>query len=204
VRFSRAELQTFRGGTLPDLLPRRTRLLVVGINPGLLTVAVQAHFARRGNRFWPALFRAGITDRLVDASSGFAPDDVRHLEDRGVGITCIVPEATARADELSPEQLRAGGAALRRRVPAIAPAVVAILGVSAYRIAFAAPRAAVGRQPDDWDGAQVWVVPNPSGLNAHASLADLASAYREVAVAAGIEPYDVGGDRASEVAGPIP
>jgi TDG/mug DNA glycosylase family protein len=189
VGFTPSELQAFRGKTLPDLIPPSTRLLIVGINPGLLTVAVQAHFARRGNRFYPALFRAGVTDRVVDASAGFDPDDVRHLEDRGVGITCIVPNATVRAAELTPEQLRAGGAALRRRVAIVRPKVVAILGISAYRVAFDEPRATVGRQPGDWDGAQVWVVPNPSGLNAHASLADLASSYREVAVAAGIEPF---------------
>jgi double-stranded uracil-DNA glycosylase len=189
VKFNQNELQAFRGKTLPDLLPRTTRLLIVGINPGLLTVAVQAHFARRGNRFYPALFAAGITDRIIDASAGFDADDVRHLESRGVGITCIVPQATARAAELTPQQLRAGGVALRQRVAAVRPRVVAILGISAYRVAFEEPRASLGRQPRDWDGAQVWVVPNPSGLNAHASLADLASSYREVAIAAGIEPF---------------
>ena len=189
MTFSRAELAAFRGRSLPDLLPRPTRLLIVGINPGLLTVAVQAHFARRGNRFYPALFRAGITDRIIDAADGFRPSDVEHLAERGVGITSLVPEATARAAELAPEQLRAGGAALKERVAVLRPTVVAILGISAYRIAFDRPRAVVGRQPDDWDGVQVWVVPNPSGLNAHSSLADLAAAYREAAVAAGIEPF---------------
>ena len=191
MTFSQSELHAFTGGTLPDLLPQPTRLLFVGINPGLLTVAVQAHFARRGNRFWPALFRAGITDRLIDASRGFDPDDLRHLEARGIGITSIVPQATARAAELSPARLRAGGAALRDRVAIVRPRAVAILGISAYRTAFDAPHVGVGRQPLDWTGSQVWVAPNPSGLNAHSSLADLASAYREVAVAAGIEPYSV-------------
>jgi TDG/mug DNA glycosylase family protein len=190
MAFSRQELQAFRGGTLPDLIPDPTRLLVVGINPGLLTVAVQAHFARRGNRFWPALFRAGITDRVIDASTGFVPDDLRHLESRGIGITCIVPAATARAAELTPDELRAGGTDLLERVAAVRPRAVAVLGISAYRIAFDAPRARVGHQPVNWSGAGVWVVPNPSGLNAHASLADLAAAYREVSVAAGIEPYE--------------
>ena len=188
TRFSRTELVAFTGATLPDLLPVPTRLLFVGINPGLLTVAVQAHFARRGNRFYPALFRAGIADRIIDASAGFQAEDVRQLEERGVGITSIVPGATARAAELTPEQLRVGGADLRRRVAVVRPTVVAILGISAYRIAFDEPHAGVGRQPHDWDGSQLWVVPNPSGLNAHASLADLAIAYREVALAAGIEP----------------
>jgi TDG/mug DNA glycosylase family protein len=186
VTFTRAELLTFTGRTLPDLIPSPTRLLIVGINPGLLTVAVQAHFARRGNRFYKALHLAGITDHVIDASGGFRPEDVAQLEELGIGITCIVPGATARADELTPEQLREGGAALRRRVEALQPKVVAMLGVTAYRVAFGEPRATVGRQPDDWGSSQVWVVPNPSGLNAHSSLADLAAAYREVAVAAGI------------------
>jgi TDG/mug DNA glycosylase family protein len=190
MRFSQSELQSFTGMTLPDLLPDPTHCLIVGINPGLLTVAVQAHFARRGNRFYPALFTGGITDRHIDASSGFNPDDLQHLIDRGVGITCIVPGATARAAELTAEQLREGGAALRERVAALRPRVVAFLGIGAYRIAYDEPRAQVGRQPNEWGSSQVWVVPNPSGLNRHASLSDLATAYREVAVAAGITPYD--------------
>lgn len=186
-RFTRAELQEFRGGTLPDLIPDPLRLLIVGINPGLLTVAVQAHFARRGNRFYPALFRAGITDHVIDASGGLAPADARQLAERGIGITSIVREATARADELTPAQLRAGGRALRQRAAPLRPAVIAFLGITAFRIAFDQPRAVVGRQAERWDGAEVWVVPNPSGLNAHSSLADLAAAYRKVALAAGIE-----------------
>jgi TDG/mug DNA glycosylase family protein len=153
----------------------------------LWTVAVQSHFGRRGNRFYPALFRAGITDRLIDASAGLGPDDVAHLIERGVGITNLVARATARADELTADELRAGAEDLRHRVPQIAPPVVAILGITAYRIAFDQPRAVVGRQPVSLGGAQLWVVPNPSGLNAHASLAGLGETYREVAVAAGID-----------------
>lgn len=186
-RFSNAELQVYRNVTLPDFIPQPLRLLFVGINPGLLTAAVQAHFARRGNRFYPALHRAGITDHIIDASSGLVPEDARQLHDLGIGITSIVPEATARAEELTVTQLREGGADLRRRVGPMRPAVIAFLGITAFRTAFEAPRAQVGRQPESWNGAQVWVVPNPSGLNAHASLADLAAAYREVAQAAGIE-----------------
>ncbi|MEJ3406070.1 mismatch-specific DNA-glycosylase [Rathayibacter sp. YIM 133350] len=191
MRYTQAELAAFAGGTLPDLIPENTRLLIAGINPGLLTVAVQAHFARPGNRFWPALYRAGIVDRLIDASEGFHPDDIRHLEARGIGLTCIVPQATARADELSTAQLHAGGAALRDRVARVRPRVLAVLGIGAYRTAFGDPSARVGRQPRDWQRTQVWVAPNPSGLNAHSTLADLASAYREIAIAAGIPPYPV-------------
>ena len=184
--FTNAELQAFRGGTLPDLLGPSTKLLFVGINPGLLTVAVQSHFGRRGNRFYPALHAAGILDRVIDASSGFRPEDRQLLLDRGIGITNLVREATARADELSQEQLRAGAVSLEQRVATIKPAAVAMLGITAYRRAFARPKATVGQQPETMGGAALWVVPNPSGLNAHARLADLASAYREVAVAAGL------------------
>jgi double-stranded uracil-DNA glycosylase len=187
--FTRDELLSYRGGTLPDLLGPDVRLLVVGINPGLWTVATQSHFGRRGNRFYPALYRAGITDHVIDASAGFRPDDVAHLHARGVGITNLVPIATARADELDVATLVAGGRALVERVERVRPRVVAVLGVSAYRVAFGHRTATVGRQPLDLAGAQLWVVPNPSGLNAHATVASLAEAYREVALAAGIAVY---------------
>jgi TDG/mug DNA glycosylase family protein len=188
VRFTRAELAAFRGGTLPDLLGPDTRLLFVGINPGLRTVAVQAHFGKRGNRFYPALFRAGLLDRVIDASDGFLAADRELLLRRGIGITSLVPGATARADELTPAELVAGVQRLTDLVERVRPAVVAMLGITAYRVAFARPKARVGRQDDDLAGAQLWVVPNPSGLNAHASLADLAAAYREVALSAGLSP----------------
>jgi TDG/mug DNA glycosylase family protein len=189
VGFTRAELESYRGGTLPDLLGPPVRLLFVGINPGLLTVATQSHFSRRGNRFYPALARAGITDHVIDASAGLREPDLDHLRARGIGITSLVARATARADELQPAELVAGARALAERVAQVAPAVVAILGISAYRIAFGEPRAKAGRQAHDLAGAQLWVVPNPSGLNAHATVATLAAAYREVAVAAGIHVY---------------
>jgi double-stranded uracil-DNA glycosylase len=186
TRPRRAELDRFRGGTLPDLLGPHTRLLFVGVNPGLSAVAVQAPFPRRGNRFYPALFKAGITDRLIDASAGFTPGDRDYLLDRGIGITALVPRATARAAELRPAGLRAGARDLLTTVTHVKPRVVAVLGITAYRIAFTKPRAVVGRQPGSFAGAQLWVVPNPSGLNAHSSLADLSAAYREVAAAAGL------------------
>jgi double-stranded uracil-DNA glycosylase len=184
--FTRAELESHRGATLPDLLGPATRLLFVGINPGLLTVAVQAHFGRRGNRFYPALLRAGIVNHLIDASGGFAAEDRALLLGRGIGITNLVAGATARASELTPAELVAGAENLVQLTARIRPAVVAVLGISAYRIAFGRPEASVGRQPEGIADAQLWVVPNPSGLNAHASLTGLAVAYREVALAAGV------------------
>ena len=189
MTFTRVQLQAFHGASIPDLLGPTVRLLLVGINPGLHSAAVQAHFGRAGNRFYPALFRAGITDHLIDASSGFQPGDREHLLERGIGITGLVRFATARADELSNQQLIDGVAPLTELVGALRPAVVALLGITTYRIAFGQPLAKVGRQPEDLGGAQLWVVPNPSGLNAHETIDSLATAYREVAIAAGIEVY---------------
>jgi TDG/mug DNA glycosylase family protein len=187
VGFSRAELEAFHGATLPDLVGPRTRLLFVGINPGLWTAAVQAHFARRGNRFYPALRQAGIIARPIDASGGYSPEDRRYLLARGIGITNLVPRATARADELTAAELAAGPSALEGLVARIEPRVVAVLGITAFRTAFRRPKARLGHQVEQLGAAQLWVAPNPSGLNAHSSLADLAAAYREIAVAAGLE-----------------
>lgn len=186
ISFTRAELKSFTGATLPDLIADGVRLLFVGINPGLRSVAVQGHFAPRGNRFYPALLRAGITDHLIDASAGLTPGDRDYLLGRGVGITSLVTRATASAAELGPAELAEGARNLAGMVRRFRPRVVAILGVTAFRTAFASPRAVLGRQPDDLNGAQVWVVPNPSGRNAHAPLDRLAAAYREVALAAGV------------------
>ena len=186
----RSELEAFRDQTVPDLVGDDVRLLVVGINPGLVTAAVQAHFARRGNRFYPALYRAGIVDRLIDASSGCAADDVAHLRERGLGITNLVARATARADELSREELVAGAAALTDRVRTVRPALVAVLGITAYRAAFARPAAITGPQAGRLADVPVWVLPNPSGLNAHAQVGDLAADYRAAAIAAGIDVFD--------------
>ena len=184
--FSRAELRAFTGGTLPDLIDDGVRLLFCGINPGLRSVAVQGHFAPRGNRFYPALLRAGITDHLIDASAGLAGADRAYLLGRGIGITSLVARATAGADELGPAELTAGTKRLTRTVRQFRPRVVAILGITAYRTAFGLPRATPGRQPHDLEDAQLWVVPNPSGRNAHAPLDTLAAAYREAAAAAGL------------------
>lgn len=186
ARFTRAELEAFAGATVDDLLGPDVRLLFVGINPGLWTVAVNAHFARRGNRFWPALHRAGITAELVDASGGMPADARAELIGKGVGITNLVAVATARADELSAEQLREGGARLRRLVAEHRPAVVAILGLTAFRQAFGVRTAPLGRNAEAFEGAELWLLPNPSGLNAHHDLASLADWYRRAAVAAGV------------------
>ena len=183
---TREHLESFRGKSIPDLVGPGMRLLFVGINPGLWTAATGAPFARPGNRFWPALAEAGITEHLVDASAGMTDADRAHLIARGVGITNLVARATNRADELSADEFREGAQRLERNVAAWRPAVVAVAGITAYRLGFGRPRAVSGRQPEDLGGAQLWVVPNPSGLNAHATPASLAAAYREPAEAAGV------------------
>ncbi|MFT4044097.1 MAG: mismatch-specific DNA-glycosylase [Gordonia sp. (in: high G+C Gram-positive bacteria)] len=186
ARPTRAELAAATDRHVDDLLGPDCRLLFVGINPGLWTAVTGAHFARPGNRFYPSLYRARITDHLIDASAGMNTPDRQHLIDRGIGITNIVPRATATAAELSSAELREGGARLRSRIAEIRPRVVAVAGITAYRAAFGIRDAKVGEQAGDWDGARLWVVPNPSGLNAHESVDSLAAAYREAAVAAGI------------------
>lgn len=179
ARFTRAELDSFQGREVEDLTAPDLRLLFVGINPGLWTAGVNAHFARPGNRFWPALHAAGITPRRIDASAGMAPGDLELLTDLGVGITNIVARASARADELTLDELKAGAAALEAKVALWSPPVVAVLGVTAYRRAFGRPAAAVGRQDERLAGSRLWVLPNPSGLNAHETIDTLAAAYRE-------------------------
>lgn len=184
--FTRAELEACRGKSVPDLVGENLRLLFVGINPGLWTAAAQAHFAKRGNRFYPALALAGLTDHVIDASAGLRPEDSEHLISRGIGITNIVNEATARADELSADQLRQGGHDLEHKVARLTPVVVVILGLTAYRVAFNRPSATNGWQPNDIAGTKLMVVGNPSGLNAHQTVASLAEMFREAAVVAGV------------------
>lgn len=188
-RFTRAELESFRDAEVPDLLPADgsgVRLLFVGINPGLWTAATQTHFAHPVNRFYPALHRAGIIEHAIDPAAGMTDQDRAHLLARGIGITNLVPRATARADELTREELHRGGERLRGTVRAVAPAVVAVAGITAYRSAFGARRAVAGRQPEPFEGAVLWVVPNPSGLNAHETVDSLARAYAEPAREAGV------------------
>lgn len=183
---TRDELLAFRDVEVPDLVGPGCRLLFVGINPGLWTAAVGAHFARPGNRFYPALYRAGIVDRLIDASRGMSDEDRDLLYARGIGITNVVARATAAASELSADELREGARRLRDTIARVAPTVVAIAGITAYRTGFDRRDAVAGPQPETWDGAAVWVVPNPSGLNAHETVESLATAYAAAARAAGI------------------
>jgi len=187
--FTRAELESFRDVEVPDLLPsagQPLRLLFVGINPGLWTAATQSHFARPGNRFYPALLRAGILTSPIDPAAGMTDEDRDLLRRQGIGITNVAPRATARADELTAAELREGGERLRALVAERRPAVVAVAGITAYRTAFGEPRARVGEQPDRWGASRVFVVPNPSGLNAHETVATLARAYADAARAAGV------------------
>jgi double-stranded uracil-DNA glycosylase len=184
--FTREELESFRDATVPDLVGPGLRLLFVGINPGLWTAATGTHFAHPGNRFYPALLSGGVIERRIDRGSGMTDADRRHLLERGIGITNVVHRATAKASELTAAELRSGGEELRRFVSEHRPAVVAVAGITAYRTAFGAPTATMGRQPERFERAELWVVPNPSGLNAHETIETLADAYRAPAVAAGV------------------
>ncbi len=190
--FTRAELEEYRGQEVDDLVGPGLKLLFVGINPGLWTAAVNTHFAHPVNRFYPALALAGISGYEIDRAAGMSDADRADLIARGIGITNLVRRATARADELSREELREGGERLQAFVAEHRPAVVAIAGITAYRDAFGERRAAAGRQPETlesaarWSGAALWVVPNPSGLNAHETVETLAAAYAAPAREAGV------------------
>lgn len=186
-RFSRDELERFRDAQVPDLVGDNIQLLFVGINPGLWTAATQTHFAHPGNRFYPALLRGGVISLPISPAAGMNDEQRRYLTDRGIAITNIVNRATARASELSRDELREGARQLTARIADWSPRVVAIAGITAYRVAFDRPRARTGRQDEPLAGAELWIVPNPSGLNAHATITSLAAAYRRVAKAAGVE-----------------
>lgn len=190
ARFTREDLQAQYDRTVPDLIGPDLRLLFVGINPGLWTAAVQTHFARPGNRFYPALLAGGVIERPVDPSDGMDEDDRAAFTARGLGLTNLVRRATARADELTTEELREGAERLVALVRERRPAVVAIAGITAYRTGFGRRRATSGVQtdlPEGWpDDVALWVVPNPSGLNAHDTVESLAEAYAAAARAAGV------------------
>jgi double-stranded uracil-DNA glycosylase len=171
---SKQELLAAAGKTVPDVIAHGLQLLFCGINPGLYTAAVGHHFARPGNRFWPALHAGGFTARIV------APWEERELLELGLGITNLVARATATAAELSPAELVAGRRRLERKVARYRPAWVAVLGVGAYRAGFRRPAARLGRQPERLGPARLWVLPNPSGLNAHHQLRDLAAAFADL------------------------
>jgi double-stranded uracil-DNA glycosylase len=166
------------GKTVPDVIGPNLRVLFCGINPGLYTAAVGHHFARPGNRFWPALFKSGFTDRLI------SPFEECELLKSGLGISNVVPHATATAAELTKEDFIAGGRLLAGKVKKYQPRIVAILGVGAYRGAFANPKASIGEQNEGIHSARVWVLPNPSGLNANYQLADLVRLFAELRMAA--------------------
>ncbi len=185
-------LERFRDHHVDDLLGerKRLRLLIVGINPSLRSAATGTHFAHPSNRFYPALHAAGITERSIDARDGLSPRDRAHLLERGLGITNLVRRATARASELGRDELRAGARRLAHDLTRLRPAVVAVVGIGAYRVAFAQPRAAPGPQPGTLAGVRVWALPNPSGLNAHETVDSLAGWYRAAAQAAGIAVVD--------------
>ena len=160
--------------TVRDVIAPELRVLFCGINPGLYTAAVGHHFARPGNRFWPALYAGGFTQRVL------SPFAERELLKSGYGITNVVQRATVSADMLTKEEIVTGGERLRAKVLRYRPRVLAVLGLGAYRTAFNQPKAIVGRQEDRIGETVLWVLPNPSGLNANYQPADLARLFREL------------------------
>ncbi|MFF5985711.1 G/U mismatch-specific DNA glycosylase [Prauserella flavalba] len=176
-RPTREQLAAAHGRTIDDVIGVGLRVLFCGINPGLYSGATGHHFARPGNRFWPALHRSGFTPRLL------APSEQAELLDFGLGITNLVARTTARADELTAEELRAGGVALTKKVARYRPGWLAVVGITAYRAAFGRPKAVVGPQEDQVSGVPVWLLPNPSGLNAHWTPATLAEEFARLRAA---------------------
>ena len=171
---TRADLLAAQNKTVRDVIASDLRVLFCGINPGLYSGVTGHHFARPGNRFWPTLHQAGFTPRLLH------PSEERELLTYGYGITNLVARATATADELASEELVAGQRRLKSKVKRYQPQVVAVLGISAYRTAFGQKAVTLGRQLDLLENTIVWVLPNPSGLNAHYQMADLAEHFREL------------------------
>ncbi len=174
MRPTREQIAAAAGRTVPDVIAPGLDVLFCGINPGLYSGAVGHHFARPGNRFWRTLHGAAFTPRLL------TPDEERALLDFGLGITNLVRRATAGAADLEDEELKAGASRLAAAVAAFRPRAVAVLGVSAYRTAFGRADAGVGVQVEPLAGALVWVLPNPSGLNAHYQLPDLVRAFADL------------------------
>ena len=170
------------GKTIPDVIGPKLRVLFCGINPGLYSAATGHHFARPGNRFWPALHAAGFSKHLLH------PSEERLLLASGYGITNLVARSTAAADELAPEEFVAGRRRLAAKVRRYRPRMVAVLGVGAYRLAFGRPGAGLGRQAETLAGAALWVLPNPSGLNANHQLPDLVRLFRALRKAVKTRP----------------
>jgi TDG/mug DNA glycosylase family protein len=175
---TRAELEDARSRVIPDVTGQGLRVLFSGINPGLYSAWTGHHFARPGNRFWPALHASGFTPRVL------RPDEQGELVALGLGVTNVVARATARADELTRDEIRAGGELLGEKTLLLEPRWLAVLGVTAYRVAFGDPAAKVGPQEITIGRAGVWVLPNPSGLNAHYGAAALAEEFRRLREAA--------------------
>ena len=171
---TREEIAAAHGKTIPDVIGPGLKALLCGINPSLYSAAVGYHFARPGNRFWPALHLGGFTERRIQ------PSEQGELLQSGYGITNLVARATATAEELSAEELLRGARLLERKVKRYQPALVAFLGVTAYRTALDRPRADMGRQSEKIAEAGIWVLPNPSGLNAHYRLEDLGRLFEEL------------------------
>ena len=178
IRPTRADLVAAHGRTIPDVLAPGLRVVFCGINPGLWSAAVGQHFGRPGNRFWPALHRGGFTPRQ------FAPAEQELLLGLGLGITNLVARGTARADELTRDELRSGAVTLASKIERLRPRWLAVLGVTAYRDAFGERAATIGPQPRSWGGTRFWVVPNPSGLNAHYTVDQIAAKFEELRLAA--------------------
>src|SRR2546429_9641334 len=175
---SKQQLIDAAGKTLPDVIAPKLRVLFCGINPGLYTAAVGHHFARPGNRFWPALHKSGFTERLL------SPFDERELLKNSLGITNVVSHATASASELTKEDFVRGGRILRKKVSRYQPRIVAILGTEAYCKAFGQLEVEVAGQENATGEARLWVLPNPSGLNANYQLKDFARLFRKLRKAA--------------------
>ncbi len=178
LRPTREDLLAAAGGAVPDVIAPDLRVLFCGINPSLYTAAVGRHFARPGNRFWRALDEAGFTDRRL------APSEDRRLLDVGLGITNLVARATAAAADLSDEELAEGARELARKVRRCRPGYLAVLGITAYRVAFGHPRAEVGPQAETIGSTPIWVLPNPSGINAHYPPKKLAQEFHTLRTAA--------------------
>jgi double-stranded uracil-DNA glycosylase len=173
-RPTRADLDAARDRTLPDVIAPGLRVVFAGINPGLYSAAIGYHFARPGNRFWPALYRSGFTERV------FRPNEQEQLLGLGLGITNVVARATARADELRPAEFLAGARVLTAKITRLRPRWLAVVGVTAYRTAFGRRHAAVGPQDQSIGETRVWVLPNPSGLNALWTTPKLTEAFRDL------------------------